>query len=111
MGCMAEILSMMGRTLKFLSLSGWACVMAGIYALAAAYVTYAVLGFNPSEITPPAAATAPAIPPRLLSLALGTLLLAVGTAVFLSQRKSDKRGEKLWNTTSRRLVEIGREHV
>src|SRR5690606_7990263 len=105
-GDIAEIRSMMERTSKFLSLSGWAGVMAGIYALAAAYVTYATLGFNPSEIIPPAgaAATAPPIPPQLLSLAFGTLLLAVGTAVFLSQRKSHKRGEKLWNTTSRRLV-------
>lgn len=48
--------------------------------------------------------TSPAVPHALLSLALDTLLLAVGTAVFLSQRKSHKRGEKLWNTTSRRLI-------
>lgn len=106
MGDIAEIRSMMERTSKFLSLSGWAGVMAGIYALAAAYVTYAVLDFNPSEITPPAGAAATALPitPQLLSLALGTLFLAIGTAVFFSQRKSNKRGEKLWNATSRRLV-------
>src|SRR5690606_35839201 len=105
-GDIAEIRSMMERTSKFLSLSGWAGVMAGIYALAAAYLTYAVLDFNPSEIIPQtgAASMALPIPSQILSLAFGTLLLAVGTAIFLSQRKSHKRGEKLWNTTSRRLV-------
>lgn len=102
----AEIRSMMERTSKFLSLSGWAGVMAGVYALAAAYLTYAVLDFNPSEAMPHTgtAASRSAIPPQLLTLALGTLILAIGTAVFLSGRKSNKRGEKLWNATSRRMI-------
>ncbi len=105
-GDIAEIRSMMERSSKFLSLSGWAGVMAGIYALAAAYVTYAVFGFNPSEIAPTigVSATGSYISTQLLSLAFGTLLLAIGTAVFLSQRKSSKRGEKLWNVTSRRMI-------
>ncbi|MGV3763570.1 hypothetical protein [Parapedobacter sp.] len=105
-GDLAEIRSMMERTSKFLSLSGWSGVMAGIYALAAAYITYERLGFNPLEIIPPTveATEALPIPTELLSLALGTLLLAIGTAIFLSQRKSRKRGEKLWNAPSRRLV-------
>ncbi|WP_262245971.1 hypothetical protein [Parapedobacter soli] len=104
-GDIAEIRSMMERTSKFLSLSGWAGVMAGIYAIAAVYLAYTVLGFNPGGIT---YGTAPANPapalPQLLTLAIGTLLLAVGTAVFLSHRKSSKRGENLWNSTSRRMV-------
>lgn len=105
-GDIAEIRSMMERSSKFLSLSGWAGVMAGVYALAAAYLSYAVLDFNPGEIAPSTSgpATGFPIPPQLVSLALGTLLLAIGTAVFLSQRKSSKRGEKLWNATSRRMV-------
>ena len=101
----AEIRSMMERTSKFLSLSGWAGVMAGIYALTAAYLAYAVLGFNPGRIPP--AGTAADLPPdlpQLLTLALGTLLLAVGTAVFLSHRKSHGRGERFWNATARRMV-------
>lgn len=105
-GDIAEIRSMMERSSKFLSLSGWAGVMAGVYALVAAYLSYAVLDFNPGEIAPSTngLATGFPIPPQLVSLALGTLLLAIGTAVFLSQRKSSKRGEKLWNATSRRMV-------
>lgn len=105
-GDIAEIRSMMERTSKFLSLSGWAGVMAGIYALVAAYLSYTVLDFNPSEIASPIGESTgrAALAPQLLTLALGTLMLAVGTAVFLSQRKSTKRGERLWNATSRRMV-------
>ncbi|HWL00171.1 MAG TPA: hypothetical protein VNQ55_09495 [Parapedobacter sp.] len=105
-GDIAEIRSMMERSSKFLSLSGWAGVMAGIYALVAAYLSYAVFNFNPDEITSPigAPASGSMLPPQLVSLAIGTLLLAIGTAVFLSQRKSSKRGEKLWNATSRRMI-------
>lgn len=99
----AEIRTMMERSSKFLSLSGWAGVMAGIYALAAAYLAYTSIGFNPSHLLPQAGQNT-ALPPQLVSLALGTLLLAIGTAVFLSQRKSNKRGERLWNATSRRLL-------
>lgn len=105
-GDIAEIRSMMERSSKFLSLSGWAGVMAGIYALAAAYLSYAVLDFNPAEINPTTNVPASGfpVPPQLVSLAIGTLLLAIGTAVFLSQRKSSKRGEKLWNAASRRMT-------
>ena len=46
----AEIRSMMERSTKFLSLSGWAGIMAGIYALAGAYIAYAVFDFNPDAI-------------------------------------------------------------
>src|SRR5690349_5388540 len=43
----AEIRSMMERSSRFLSLSGWAGVMAGLYALAGAYVAVAVFHFDP----------------------------------------------------------------
>ena len=43
----SEIRSMMERSSKFLSLSGLAGVMAGIYALVGAFVAYTVFDFNP----------------------------------------------------------------
>lgn len=47
----AEIRSMMERSSKFLSLSGWAGIMAGIYALTGAFVAWKFLNFNPGEIS------------------------------------------------------------
>ncbi|MDR8393918.1 hypothetical protein NC796_22380 [Aliifodinibius sp. S!AR15-10] len=98
----AEIRSMMERSSKFLSLSGWAGIMAGIYALAGAWIAYHFLGFNPDAIIPSGG-----FPSNLLNvvvLAISVLILAIGTAIFLSYKKAGKRGEKLWNATSRRLL-------
>jgi len=41
---------------------------------------------------------------NVIFLALLILILAIGTAIFLSHKKADKRGEKLWNTTSEKLL-------
>lgn len=98
----AEIRSMMERSSKFMSLSGLAGVMAGIYALAGAYIVYAWFNFNPDTIAY-RTIDFPALQ-EIIITALAVLLLAVGTAVFLSNRKARKRGEKAWNATSRRLL-------
>jgi uncharacterized membrane protein YidH (DUF202 family) len=101
----AEIHSMMERSSKFLSLSGWAGVMTGIYALAGAYLAYRFFNFYPGEIQ---YGTAPGnLPENLLQvilLALIILVLALGTAIFFSYKNAHRRGEKAWNATSRRLL-------
>ena len=95
----AEIRSMMERSSKFLSLSGWAGIMAGIYALAGAYVAYAVLEFNPDAVQYSFSNLTPVV-----LLALGILVLALITAVLFSRRKASDKGEQVWNATSRRLL-------
>ncbi len=100
---LAEIRSMMERTSKFLSLSGWAGIMAGVYALAGAYLAYTYFHFKPEDALAAADKGRGSLP-GLVLVALATLVLAVGTAVFLSAGKARKRGEKLWNATSGRLL-------
>lgn len=95
----AEIRSMMERSSKFLSLSGWAGVMAGIYALAGAWLAYALFGFNPDAII----YSTPDLPKVILTGVL-VLILAVSTAIVLSSRNAEKKGEKVWNAASRQLV-------
>lgn len=101
-----EIRSMMERSTRFLSLSGWAGIMAGIYALAGAYIAYKMLDFNPDEIAygaAPSGSLSFMLSP-VIFLAIIILVLAIGTAIFLSYKKAGKRGEKLWNATARRLL-------
>jgi hypothetical protein len=101
-----EIRSMMERSSKFLSLSGWAGIMAGIYALAGACIAYKVFHFNPDEIvysTMQSGSFSYGLPEVIL-LAILILILAIGTAIFLSCKKAKKRGENAWNATSRRLL-------
>ncbi len=101
-----EIRSMMERSTKFLSLSGLSGIMAGIYALVGAYVAYRLFfvengsllhnTIDRQEIT--------AEVENLIILALVVLIMAIGTAVVLSLKKLKKDGEKLWNSSARRLV-------
>lgn len=102
----AEIRSMMERSSKFLSLSGWAGVMAGIYALTGAWLAYKVFHFNPDQIVYPFSPSDSLSSGlwNVILLAFMVLVLALGTAIFLSNKKAVKRGEKLWNSTTRRVL-------
>ena len=102
----ADIRSMMERSSRFLSLSGWAGIIAGIYALTGAYIAWSFFDFNPHEIvfsTIKSEGLTSGLP-EVIFLAILILILAIGTASFLSYKKADKKGEKIWNHTTRRLL-------
>jgi len=105
-GDIAAIRTMMERTSKFLSLSGWAGIMAGIYALAGAWVAYKGFYFNPDEIAYPMGTIGgwSASLVQLIGLAVVILVLTLGTAILLSSRKANKRKEKIWNPTSKQML-------
>ena len=101
-----EIRSMMERSSRFLSLSGWAGILAGIYALAGAWIAFAVLGFNPQEVIDAswsANYNTKGIY-KLIALAVIVIAMVTGTAAYLSAKKAAKRNEKLWNATLKRLL-------
>jgi len=100
----AEIRSMMERSSKFLSLSGWAGILAGIYALAGVYVAYTFLNFHPDKLFYAPSGSSSFSLPEFILLAITILILALCTAVFLSYKRAAKRNEKLWNPTSKHLL-------
>lgn len=104
----AAIRTMMVRSSKFLLLSGWAGVMAGIYALIGAWIAYSVFSFPLSGYDYSGIKTdmASNVVWQLGSLAAVVLILALGTAVFLSYQKATKKQEKLWSTTSKRMIMV-----
>ncbi|MEP6260034.1 MAG: hypothetical protein ABJ092_00540 [Gillisia sp.] len=102
---LTEIRSMMERSTRFLSLTGWSGIMAGVYALAGSLLAYRIISAEGSELIPLL------VPTRELSslnelvlLALAVLVFALGTAILLSRLKTQKSGERLWNPAARRLV-------
>ena len=100
-----EIRSMMERSSKFLSLPGWSGILAGIYALAGAYIAYSVFDFSPADLVySNAPGSLSSCLWKVVSLGLIILILAIGSAVYLSYKKANKKGEKLWNPTTRRLL-------
>ncbi|MCK6614079.1 MAG: hypothetical protein L6Q47_07555 [Ignavibacteriaceae bacterium] len=98
---LAEIRSMMERSSKFLSLSGWAGIMAGLYALAGAHIAFWYLDFKPAEVF---YTTDPAALRNVIILGIAVLVLAITNAVFVSKQKARKKGESAWNPVSRKML-------
>ncbi|WP_116789180.1 hypothetical protein [Flavobacterium psychrotrophum] len=94
-----DIKKMMDRSSQFISLSGLSGILAGIYALAGAFVMKMITRENYRSVT---------LESREFKLSfvilLSVLLLSVGTAFIMSATKAKKYGESLWNSTSRRLA-------
>lgn len=97
---LAEIRLMMERSSKFLSLSGWEGILAGVYALAGAGIAYYGLGFNPDTVFYNYGAQLPV----LLVTAMVVFVLAISTAFIFSQNKARKKGASAWNAVSRRML-------
>ncbi len=101
---LAEIRSMMERSSKFLSLSGWAGVFAGIIALAGAFIAWKVLDFNPDSFIYTYNSPDGSGLTKVFLLAISVLGLALVSAFFDSYRKASGKGERAWNTTSKRML-------
>ncbi|MBS1977809.1 MAG: hypothetical protein JST46_10590 [Bacteroidetes bacterium] len=79
----------MERSVKFISLSGLAGVMAGIYALAGAAYAYKVICLDLMEAKYP-----------LLIDALIVLVLSLSTGYLFSMRKAKRAGVPVWGPAS-----------
>lgn len=101
------IRSIMERSSKFISLSGWAGIFAGTYALISAYIGVYLLNFNPTSYQYSLSKDSPQLfhIPVILLLIVALLNLSVITAVYFTFRKSKQQSLPLWNTTSKLLLE------
>jgi hypothetical protein len=103
-----EIRQIMERSTKFLSLSGWAGIVAGILAILGTVAAYlylesgAVTWDESFRIISGDTAVSPLV--FLVGDALIVLLLALAGAIFFSYRKAKKSGEKIWSTVTKRLL-------
>jgi hypothetical protein len=94
-----EIRRMMERTSKFLSLSGWAGILAGIYALAGAWFSHFILLYQPDGFF----YSHPSLD-HVIVTAFSVLVFALISAFLDSHVKAKKRNEKAWNATSKRML-------
>ena len=102
----SEIKQMMNRSSRFLSLSGLSGILAGFYALVGAYLGYRIIyanhelnlnGYNSIFLTDVKLV-------QIFIIAAAVILLSVITGVAMSYHKAKKQGERLWDSTSKRLL-------
>ena len=101
-----EIRSLMEKSSKFISLSGWAGIFAGVFALMGSYIALTYLDFNPQSLS-----LDPESNPfqqkqifSVVQLALLVFLLAISFALFFTHRRAKRKDELLWTPTAKRLV-------
>ena len=104
-----EIKNIMNRSSRFISLSGLSGVMAGIYALIGAALAYVrlktVSTSNYEGLTGRSTSLwGKDVISDLTWIALSVIMLAAVTGFLMTLRKSKKKGEKIWDATSKRLV-------
>jgi len=96
----SEIKNMMNKSSQFISLSGLAGILAGIYALIGAVIANQILINHSGYYVTLESKTF-----KLIVLtAFLVLLFSVVTATLLTFGKAKKQGEKVYNATSKRMV-------
>jgi hypothetical protein len=102
-----DIRKMMKESTRFLSLSGFSGILAGIYALTGAWVARNAIRhfedsndagsiYSPREFS--------GLVMQLLPLCAGVLILSISSAFYLSSRKARKKNHKLFDHTSKKLL-------
>lgn len=94
---------MMERSSRFLHISGFAGVVAGIIALLAAWITHDQLSFKPDSFNYDYTKMGDN-PWNILLLGLGTLILSFGLGFMLARRNARKHGASSWTATSRKML-------
>jgi len=94
-----EIRQMMEQSSRFLSLSGLSGILIGCYALIGAFLAYRMIYFLPPsffrKVFPGE------ILYSLIFLGAVILILSLATVLWLTYRKAQKAGKKIWNPGSR----------
>lgn len=101
---LTEIRSMMERSSRFISLSGLSGIFAGIFALCGAYAAYLKLNsLNGIYRLLDSNALMDIVIYLLVDASL-VLAASLTVGVILTIRNSKKKGIKIWDTTSKRLL-------
>lgn len=100
-----EIRNIMDRSSRFISLSGLSGVAAGLTALAgAAVVKWHLSQYNVTYSQDSGATLTWSSIQFMMAVALGVLILAIGSALYFTARKAKLNNHRLWDSKSRRLL-------
>lgn len=94
----------MNRSSRFISLSGLSGISAGISALIGAYMAYRIVYTHQDYQEYGRIFLTNESITQLLLIALGTLILAIGTGIYFTTRETKKRNQKIWDVQTKRLL-------
>ncbi|WP_292949828.1 hypothetical protein [Olleya sp. UBA1516] len=96
----SEIKNLMNKSSRFISLSGLSGILAGIYALVGAAMTY----YYVTTYSYGTLLLDGWVFKTILFILLMVAFLSIVTGIYLTTKKAKANGEKIWDTSSRRLI-------
>jgi hypothetical protein len=99
-----KIKEIMNRSTRFISLSGWSGVSTGLIALAGAAAAYLIVFQKQDWLAEEQVFIDDAYLFYLLLIAVLTLGLSIGAAIFFTTQKATKQNQKIWDQQSKRLL-------
>jgi hypothetical protein len=101
----AEIRSMMERSSRFISLSGLSGILAGLYALIAAFIAFNIAyTFETIAYEDVLVRNVRGKRFELILIAISTLALACMTGIALTRKKAKKLGIKSWDQNAKKVI-------
>lgn len=102
---LSHIRSMMERSSRFISLSGLSGVVAGVVALlGAGYAYYLMESAKVGSVYDGKLTYSPDLVQELVITGLVVLVIAVFSGYIFTANKSKKKGLKIWDATTKRLI-------
>ena len=102
---LTEIKSIMNKSTRFISLSGLSGILAGVYALLGTSLGKYLIMLYQTDNGAVSFLPITHFELLLVSVAASVLILSVLTAAFLTKKEADKNNEKIWSTSSKRLLQ------
>jgi tryptophan-rich sensory protein len=102
----SDIKNMMNKSSQFISLSGLAGIMAGIYALIGAFVAHTLIrkNYNDTTYNNNIITLESTTFNYIVMTAFLVLIFSIATASILTYNKAKREGETVWNATSKRML-------
>lgn len=99
-----EIKDTMNRASRFITLSGLSGVSTGLTALAGVLIAHLMVFRDKNYLTHDKTDINDSDFLYLILIAIGTLVISIGNAIFFTNRKTKKHNQNPWNLQAQRLV-------
>jgi len=99
-----EIKKIMDRSSRFISLSGLSGVLAGLFALVAAYLAYETIYSGQYYMEYRSAKLTMETLTQLITIAIVTIILSIGFGIFLTTRKAKRLNQSIFDQQAKLML-------